>query len=184
MLDSVAAGFASRTLGERTAAWARWFLDLGTVRYAYGRGPGGYVTEGRLCQDYATDCVLFMCRVTELARSGSAREAVQFAFGTRFYGASVAGAMLEDGRVNYDDPAHLEYSEEMIRSGIWGADVTAECGAALRDTVGSSRVAARHAAVPAGRRGSSTTGCRTATSSGSSGTRTSPGRWRRARPAR
>ena len=54
----------------------------------------------------------------------SAREAVQFAFGTRFYGASMAKAVLEDGRVNYDDPVHLEYSEDMIKSGIWGADVS------------------------------------------------------------
>jgi hypothetical protein len=140
VLDSVAARLASRRLGERTVAWARWFHDQGSVRYGYGRDPGGYVTEGRLCQDFVTDCVLFMCRVSELARSASAREAVQFAFGTRFYGASVEEAIAEDGRVKYDVPAHLEYSEDMIKSGIWGADVTSECGAALRDTVGSSRV--------------------------------------------
>jgi hypothetical protein len=51
-----------------------------------------------------------MNRTTELARSASAREAVQFAFGTRFYGASVEHAVREDGRVDFDDPAHLEYS--------------------------------------------------------------------------
>jgi len=142
VLDSLAAAWAGRPLGERTAAWARWFHDQGNVRYLFGKDPGGYVSEGRLCQDFATDCVLFMHRVTELARSSSAREAVQFAFGTRFYGASVAEAILEDGRVSYDDPAHLDYAEDMIQSGIWGAQVTAECGAALRDTVGSSRVPA------------------------------------------
>ena len=138
-LDSLANAWAAMSLGDRVAAWARWFLARGDVRYLYGRDPGGYVTEGRLCQDFATDCVLFMYRTTELARSASAREAVQFAFGTRFYGAAVERAVREDGRVDFDDPAHLEYSEEMIRSGVWGADVTAECGAALRDTVGSSR---------------------------------------------
>jgi hypothetical protein len=139
-LDSLAGAWSWMPLGDRVAAWARWFLARGDVRYVYGRDPNGYVTEGRLCQDFATDCVLFMYRTTELARSASAREAVQFAFGTRFYGASVERAVRPDGRVDYDDPAHLDFSEEMIRSGVWGADVTAECGAALRDTVGSSRV--------------------------------------------
>jgi len=139
-LDSLCAAYQMLPLGDRIAAWARWFQQLGTVRYLYGRAPGGYVTEGRLCDDFDTDCVLFMCRVTELARSGSAREAVQFAFGTRFYGASVVKVVSEDGKVDYDDPVHLEYSEDMIKSGIWGAEVTADCGGALRDTVGSSRV--------------------------------------------
>jgi len=98
------------------------------------------VTEGRLCQDFETDCVLFMTRVTELARSSSAREAVQFAFGTRFYGASIARAVRDDGRVDYDDPVHLDYSEDMINSAIWGENVSALCGRAVRDTIGSSRV--------------------------------------------
>ncbi len=141
-LDSLATAWTAAPLGDRVAAWARWFLARGDVRYLYGRDPGGYVAEGRLCQDFATDCVLFMCRTTELARSASAREAVQFAFGTRFYGAAVERAVREDGRVDFDDPAHLEYSEEMIQSGVWGADVTAACGAALRDTVGSSHAPA------------------------------------------
>jgi hypothetical protein len=141
-LDSLANAWAGMPLGDRVAAWARWFLARGDVRYVYGRDPGGYVTEGRLCQDFATDCILFMCRSTELARSASAREAVQFAFGTRFYGALVERAVREDGRVNFDDPAHLEYSEEMVKSGVWGADVTGECGSALRDTMGSSRAPA------------------------------------------
>lgn len=141
-LDSLANAWTTMSLGDRVAAWARWFLARGDVHYLYGRDPGGYVTEGRLCSDFTTDCVLFMNRTTELARSASAREAVQFAFGTRFYGASVEHAVREDGRVDFDDPAHLEYSEEMVRSGVWGADVTAECGAALRDTVGSSHAPA------------------------------------------
>lgn len=140
VLDSLAGAWQTRPLGERTAAWARWFLEQGRTIYRYGRDPGGYVEAGRICQDFETDCVLFMYRVTELARSANAREAVQFAFGTRFYGASVAGAILDDGRVNYDDPAHLEYSEEMIQSGIWGADVSAECGRTELDASGSVKV--------------------------------------------
>lgn len=122
---------ASLSLGDRIAAWAAWFNELGKVEYLYGRDPGGYVTEGRICQDYAMDCVLFMYRVTELARSTSAEEAVQFAFGTRFYGASIEAVVSDDGRVNYNDSSHFEYSEEMIQSGIWGKNVTAECGHGL-----------------------------------------------------
>jgi hypothetical protein len=139
-LDSLSIAYQVLPLGDRVAAWARWFEQLGRVQYLYGRDPGGYVTEGRLCDDFHTDCVLFMCRMTELARSGSAREAVQFAFGTRFYGASVGKVVADDGKVDYNDPVHLEYSEDMIKSGIWGEDVTARCGAALLDSIGSSRV--------------------------------------------
>lgn len=139
-LDARARELESLPLGMRVSEWARWFLEMGRVSYLYGRAAGGYVSDGRLCQDFQTDCVLFMYRATELARSANAREAVQFAFGTRFYGASLAEAVLEDGRVDYDVPAHLEYSEDMIRSGIWGEDVTELCGSSLLDAVGSSRV--------------------------------------------
>ena len=127
-LDAVLRHFQGRSLGERIASWATWFQDLGTVEYRFGLAPAGYVTEGRLCQDFATDCVLFMYRVTELARSTTAEEAVQFAFGTRFYGASLGEAVLAGGQVNYDVEAHLEYSEELIASEIWGKNVTASVG--------------------------------------------------------
>ncbi len=139
-LDAMARELDPLPLGRRVSGWARWFLHLGSVSYLYGRAEGGYVSEGRLCQDFRTDCVLFMYRMTELARSANAREAVQFAFGTRFYGASIAQAVSEAGKVDYDVPDHLEYAEEMIRSGIWGEDVTALCGSSLLDAVGSSRV--------------------------------------------
>jgi len=127
-LNAVLRHFEGRPLGERIAAWATWFHDLGKVEYRFGLAPGGYVTEGRLCQDFATDCVLFMYRVTELARSTTAEEAVQFAFGTRFYGASIDGAVEEGGKVDYDDESHLEYSEELIGSEIWGRNVTDSIG--------------------------------------------------------
>lgn len=139
-LDARARELEPLPLGRRVSGWARWFLDLGRVSYLYGRAEGGYVSEGRLCQDFRTDCVLFMYRTTELARSANAREAVQFAFGTRFYGASIAQAVSETGKVDYDVPVHLEYAEDMIKSGIWGEDVTALCGTSLLDAVGSSRV--------------------------------------------
>ncbi|MCA9729334.1 MAG: hypothetical protein KC729_16720 [Candidatus Eisenbacteria bacterium] len=135
-LDAAMRLFQDLPLGERVAAWASWFADLGGIEYRYGRGPGGYVTEGRICQDDSTDCVLFMYRVTELARSTSAEEAVQFAFGTRFYGASIDQAVRDDGTVDYDNEAHLEYSEDMIHSEIWGKDVTESVGLSLEELGG------------------------------------------------
>jgi hypothetical protein len=126
--------FQDLPLGERTAAWASWFADLGGIEYVYGRAPGGYVSEGRICQDDRTDCVLFMYRVTELARSTSAEEAVQFAFGTRFYGASIERVVRDDGTVDYDDDAHLEYSEDMIASEIWGKNVTQSVGLTMEQS--------------------------------------------------
>lgn len=138
-IDAFMAGIADRPLGERIGAWARFWLTQGDIAYVYGRAPGGYVTQGRLAQDFATDCVLFMYRTTELARSGTATEAAQFAFGTRFYGAITEQVVRPDGRVTYDDPSHLEYAEDMAKSGIWGADVTDDCGESVADAVGSSR---------------------------------------------
>lgn len=142
VIDSLMRAYQGLPLGARVAAWARAQLAAGNVSYLFGRDPGGYVTEGRLAEDFTTDCVLFMCRTTELARSNSALEAVQFAFGTRFYGASIDRAVQADGRVDYADPSWKDYAEDMLRSGIWGEDVTKSCGEATLDAVGSSRMPA------------------------------------------
>jgi hypothetical protein len=127
-IDSLMATIGGKTIGERIAFWADWFQKDGRARYLFGLDPGGYVTEGHLCDDFQTDCILFFYRTTELGRSSTAREAVQFAFGTRFYSAGVEETILPDGRVRYDIPAHLDYSEDIFRSGIWGKDVTPEIG--------------------------------------------------------
>ncbi|MBD3162647.1 MAG: hypothetical protein GF328_11130, partial [Candidatus Latescibacteria bacterium] len=132
-IDSLMRRIEGEPLGERIAFWADAFYEDGRTRYRFGLDPGGYVTEGRLCDDFAMDCVLFFYRITELGRSSSAREAVQFAFGTRFYGASVEEAILPDGRVRYDHFSHLDYSEDILRTGIWGANVTEKIGPIARD---------------------------------------------------
>lgn len=128
VIDSLMVQLEGKPVGERIAFWAEVFLRDGRARYLFGLEEGGYVSEGRLCDDFRTDCVLFLYRTTELGRSTSAREAVQFAFGTRFYGASVEEAIEPDGRVRYDHAAHLDHSEDILRSGIWGRDVTATVG--------------------------------------------------------
>lgn len=140
-IDSLMARVAPMSVGERIAFWAEQFHADGSARYVFGLDPEGYVRQGRLCDDYQTDCVLFFYRTTELGRSFSAREAVQFAFGTRFYGASVDEAILPDGRVQYEHDSHLEYSEEILKSGVWGKDVSASIGPLTPDP-GNSRFAA------------------------------------------
>ena len=127
-IDSLMQTVADKPVGERIAFWADFFYRLGRTQYLFGLDTGGYVKEGRPLDDYKTDCVLFVYRTTELGRSSTAREAVQFAFGTRFYGASVEEAILPDGRVRYEDPSHLDYSEDIFRTGIWGKNVTASVG--------------------------------------------------------
>ncbi len=138
-IDARMAEMTALEMGDRIAAWAEYFRQRGDARYLYGRDPGGYVIEGRLVDDFATDCVLFFCRVTELGRSTNALEAVQFAFGTRFLAGSLEQIVNDEGRVDYDNPVHLDYTEDMIRSGVWGKDVTAQVGPARPDQAGSAR---------------------------------------------
>lgn len=126
-------------VGGRIAAWAEHMWQRGITTYRFGLKPGGYASEGRLIDDFRTDCVLFVYRVTELGRSSSALEAVQFAFGTRFYGASLEDVVDPEGRVDYDSPVHLDYAEDMIRSGIWGKDVTDSLAVTVADPAGTER---------------------------------------------
>ncbi len=42
--------------------------------------------------------------------------------------------MREDGSVDYDNDAHLEYSEDMIASEIWGKNVTESVGLTIEQS--------------------------------------------------
>lgn len=123
----------------RVGLWARRFLKAGGVEYRFGLAEGGYVTEGELIRDDRQDCVSLMYRVTELARADDHRDAVAWALDTRFAGAALDSVVDPQGRVNYDNPAHLDFSLDMIRSGFWGTDKTSQLTGARSDTVGSSR---------------------------------------------
>lgn len=138
-INGLMESFAPFSLGERVAAWAEYFWQRGDVRYLNGTAPGGYAAEGRLVDDFATDCVLFFYRTTELGRSTTALEAVQFAFGTRFYGAALEMVVDEQGRLDYSSPVHLDYSVDIIRSGLWGEEVTAELGTLYTEDIGTAR---------------------------------------------
>jgi len=126
-------------LGARVGAWARRFLADGRASYCFGLDPAGYVALGRLVLDEKQDCISLLYRCTELARARDGRDALAWALQTRFAGARPADVVDADGRVDYDHPAHLDYSLDMIRSGHWGRDITADLAGARSDTLGTAR---------------------------------------------
>ena len=149
-MDSVLASEREAPVGARVGGWARRYRDSGRTEYLFGLADGGYAAEGLLVPGLRQDCISLLYRVTELARADSARDAVDMALAVRFAGADPDSVIDADGRVDYDRPEHLDFSLDMIRSGHWGRDVTAELTGARPDTVGSSRYpAGSFVAVPA-----------------------------------
>jgi hypothetical protein len=126
-------------IGERIARWAGLYLRRNETSYVFGLKKGGYVADSLLVQDYRQDCVLFSYRCSELARASSPRDAVLRALDTRFAGGQAAKVVTSTGAVDYDDPSHLDFSLDIVRSGIWGRDVTTEIGAAAADSAGTQR---------------------------------------------
>nr|MEE4268209.1 alpha/beta hydrolase [Candidatus Krumholzibacteria bacterium] len=127
------------TTGQQVGFWARHFLDQGGQAYCFGLAEEGYVTRGYLWDDRAFDCISFLYRCTELARARDNDEALAWALRTRFSGADPDSVVDAQGRVDYDRPEHLDFSLDMIRSGIWGRDITAQLVGVVTDTVGTSR---------------------------------------------
>jgi hypothetical protein len=139
VIDSVMAELEGMSVRERIGGWADFLYRRSGAKYVFGLDEDGYVSRGLLVDDKNTDCVLFFYRTSELGRSNSAVEAVQFAYGTRFYGAPIVEAVGADGTVDYDNEAHLDYTIDMIRSGIWGTDVSDSVGVTVADRTGTSR---------------------------------------------
>jgi len=132
-LDSLLAAEQDLPAPARVGRWARRFLAWGQAEYRFGPAAGGYVAEGRLVPGRTQDCISLLYRLTELALATDARDAVHLALARRFAGASPDSVVGPDGRVDYDHPAHLDYSLDMIRSGLWGRDVTADLSGARPD---------------------------------------------------
>lgn len=137
--DSLLAAQQGLPTAERVGLWARRFLAAGGTRYVFGPSADGYVAEREIVRDHRQDCISLLYRCSELARARDHRDAIAVALATRFAGAEPDSVVDADGRVDYDDPSHLDFSLDMIRSGHWGADITAQVGAAEPDTVGTSR---------------------------------------------
>jgi len=138
-MDSLLAAEQELPTAARIGKWARRFAAADDSRYLFGLDSGGYVSEGKIVDDIALDCVSLGYRVTELARAADWKDALRIALATRFAGAPPDSVIDELGRVDYDRPEHLDYSLDMIRSGLWGRDITRSLGGAAPDGVGSSR---------------------------------------------
>lgn len=150
-LDSLLAREQSRPTARRVGDWAWRLAGVGRLGYRFGLADDGYVSEGRLAPGTTYDCISLVYRITELALARDARDALALALSRRFAGAPPESVVTADGRVDYDRPEHLDYSVDMIRSGLWGTDVTAQLTGARADSVGSSRYAAGSiVTVPAG----------------------------------
>ncbi len=107
--------------GKRIAYWAGRFIGT-----PYDPDPLGlYVRTNRIVADEKVDCMYLTFRSVELAQSSTPFEAINQALTLRF----ITTGMQVDGIVtNYDQ--RYQYGEDMVFSGKWGKNVTAELGAA------------------------------------------------------
>ncbi|MEO5359830.1 MAG: DUF1460 domain-containing protein [Nitrospirota bacterium] len=115
---------AALPLGQRIAFWAEQFV--GTL---YDTDPlGAYVRNNVIVYDSVVDCMYHTFRAVELSIGQTPEEAVSVALNLRFKDRGVLG---DSGKVqNYDN--RFEYAEDMILSGKWGRDITAEIGTTLK----------------------------------------------------
>ncbi len=139
VLDSLLAAEYAAATNVKLGTWARRFAAADSIVYLFGPKSGGYVATGSLVDDRHQDCVSLLYRVSELARARAGDDAVSWALRTRFAGAEPAAIIDAEGRVDYDDPAHLDFSLDMIRTGLWGRDVTGQLTGVQPDTVGTER---------------------------------------------
>lgn len=111
-----------KTFGQKIAYWAESFVGT-----PYDTDPlGKYVREARIVADDAVDCMYLTFRSVELAMSNVPEDAVENALNLRFS----SKGKIAGGRVsNYDD--RFEYGEDMIDSGKWGREITANLGKTL-----------------------------------------------------
>jgi hypothetical protein len=106
--------------GKRIAYWAGRFIGT-----PYDPDPLGlYVRENRIVADEKVDCMYHVFRSVELAQSNTPGEAIDRALALRFM---TTGRLEDDLVVNYDE--RYQYGEDMVMSGKWGRNITAELGA-------------------------------------------------------
>lgn len=106
-------------VGDRVAFWAEQFLDT-----PYDPDPLGiYVRNKTIISDEKVDCMYLTFRSVELALAPSPLKSVELALAKRFRG---TGVVEGDRVMNYSD--RFEYGEDMIESGKWGREITAELG--------------------------------------------------------
>lgn len=105
--------------GDRIAFWAEQFVGV-----PYDPDPlGDYVRRNIIVADERVDCMYLTFRAVELALGRDPEESVDLALDKRFPGRGI----VENGKVgNYPD--RFRYGEDMIESGKWGREITAELG--------------------------------------------------------
>ncbi len=119
---------AQFTLGKRIAYWAGRFIGT-----PYDPDPLGlYVRTNRIVADEKVDCMYHVFRSVELAESNTPAEAVDKALSLRFI---TQGKVLNGLVTNYDE--RFQYGEDMVMSGKWGKNITAEIG--MTKTIPGSR---------------------------------------------
>jgi len=118
-IESLQRSLKDRPLGVRIAFWAEAFLGR-----PYDTDPlGEYVRKGVIVADERVDCMYHTFRSVELALSLTPQQAIEEALRLRFF----TKGILKDGKViNYDE--RYQYGEDMIESGKWGVEITAELG--------------------------------------------------------
>lgn len=105
--------------GERIAFFSGQFIGT-----PYDVDPvGTYVTQKVIAADEQVDCMYLVFRAVELALSSTPDGAVQVALEKRFH---TKGVLAKGKVLNYDD--RFAYGEDMIYSGKWGNEITAEIG--------------------------------------------------------
>ncbi len=120
-------------VGDRIAFWAGQFLET-----PYDPDPlGCYVRDKAIVADEKVDCMYLTFRAVELALAHDPASAVEIALERRFRGKGIIG----EGKIlNYAD--RYQYGEDMIESGEWGREITAELGRteAVKGARGRDRV--------------------------------------------
>jgi cell wall-associated NlpC family hydrolase len=106
-------------LGKRISYWAGRFIGT-----PYDTDPLGlYVRTNRIVADEKADCMYQVFRSVELAQSGTPGEAVNRALDLRF---TTRGVLVDGLVTNYDQ--RFQYGEDMVYSGKWGKNITADLG--------------------------------------------------------
>jgi len=108
-----------KPLGERIAFWAEQFVGT-----PYDPDPlGEYVRENVIIADERVDCMYLTFRSVELGIGRTPTDALLVALDKRF----VHRGTMKGGKVvDYED--RFQYGEDMIESGKWGREITAELG--------------------------------------------------------
>ncbi len=110
---------AALPLGKRIVFWAERFIGT-----PYDTDPLGlYVRTKRIVADEKADCMYLTFRAVELARSDTPGGAIDQALDLRFRD---RGRLLDGLVQNYGD--RFDYGEDMVFSGKWGRNITADLG--------------------------------------------------------